>query len=694
MDRDALMDQFAPLIDLHTGPVGRVVTSERNPAAAHAFSFWTADTPEAVALDIGHIVVAFSEEAAVIGILDEPQRFSDLQTFLDDYFDFQGEEDIATALASTRPEILVFTCRVLATKHLRDDVRSRRPPKSGPVYYATTEAIRYALGGDGFSGTPIPVLLHRNGNPMRDEDGLPYLETDETGAARTVFQHTPVDVDADYLLGPEAGHANWTGQSGLATKTSHALFVISSVFQKANERVAALMFNVKGPDLLWLDKPAYAPDDGLSPADGLLPANTLHRELYRLMNLRPDPFTNLRVFAPFKDAPSNDAGDQINLDGRFIASDLDTLRVQRGESHVCYPILWTLSEVLRYPHRVFEGADLDDKFFGFLDELRDANIHSMAAFERKMAEIELYLNTENDDGKKPQTWNDHHRFTITKAKNRIRNLSAKCRGLLCRNLVNYGELPRCDGPFADRELRVIDLANCNTTVQELLVSATISRIWEYAEQGGGRLGVDKVIIFVDELNKYAPSGGRSGLRDTLVDIAARGRHLNVVLFGAQQFRSKVDDEVVGNAATSFYGRIGDEEITNPSYRSLSESTRAELLSLPKGTLLMRHAHIPVPIFGVFPKPPTMPGKEAHERYGQGVTSEPAQVVYRVMQRHAEIARRSPPTLAIVKGFVGEYALSDTRIDTYLSRFEENYPKAMSRQDPWQYFTMMVTKNER
>ncbi len=153
---------------------------------------------------------------------------------------------------------------------------------------------------------------------------------------------------------------------------------------------------------------------------------------------------------------------------------------------------------------------------------------------------------------------------------------------------------------------MIDLAHCNSTVQELLVSATISRIWQRAEQG--KLGVEKVIIFVDELNKYAPGGARGGLRDTLVDIAARGRHLNVVLFGAQQFRSKVDDEVVGNAATSFYGRIGDEEIISPSYRSLSEPTKAELLRVPKGTLLMRHAHVPVPVFGVFPRPPPYRGR--------------------------------------------------------------------------------------
>src|SRR3712207_7702264 len=71
--------------------------------------------------------------------------------------------------------------------------------------------------------------------------------------------------------------------------------------------------------------------------------------------------------------------------------------------------------------------------------------------------------------------------------------------------------------------------------------------------------------------------------------SARGRHLNLVLFGAQQFMSKVDDEVIGNAATSLYGRIGDEELTNSSYRSFSQTTREELLQLEKGRLLCRHA---------------------------------------------------------------------------------------------------------
>ena len=112
-----LPEVFAPLIDQRTGPIGRVVGSEREPAGAHAFCIWAAD--EARSLDVGHIVVAFSEEAAVIGVVDEPRRFSDLQSFLDDYFDRHGEEALAAELATRRPEILVFTVNVLATKHLR-----------------------------------------------------------------------------------------------------------------------------------------------------------------------------------------------------------------------------------------------------------------------------------------------------------------------------------------------------------------------------------------------------------------------------------------------------------------------------------------------------------------------------------------------------------------------------------------------
>ena len=158
---------------------------------------------------------------------------------------------------------------------------------------------------------------------------------------------------------------------------------------------------------------------------------------------------------------------------------------------------------------------------------------------------------------------------------------------------------------------MVDISACNTNVQELIVTSTINAIWKLAEKS--EMGVDKLIVFVDELNKYAPAGGEGGLRDTLVDIAARGRHLNVVLLGAQQFRSKVDGEILGNCGTSFYGRVGDEEIINAAYRSISETQKQELLGLAKGRMLVRHAHYRSPLFGTFPYPPTLPGI-----YGQRV----------------------------------------------------------------------------
>ena len=133
---------------------------------------------------------------------------------------------------------------------------------------------------------PIPALLHTNGNAERDERG--DERRDERGHVR--FQRAPVWLDGDYLLGPEAGHANWTGQSGLATKTSHALFLTSAVFQKLRERgesVAALMFNVKGPDLLWLDKPAE-PEPDLAEryqAAGARGLRDVDRDAYRALGL-------------------------------------------------------------------------------------------------------------------------------------------------------------------------------------------------------------------------------------------------------------------------------------------------------------------------------------------------------------------------------------------------------------------------
>lgn len=657
---------FSALIDERHGAIGRVVSSEKEPAGSNTFYFWASE--EQLSLDVGHIVVGFSEEAAVIGVVDEPRRFSDLRSFLDDFYDRRLEQALEPEPPTRRPEVLVFEVQVLRTRHLRSDIVSQRPVVSGPVYFATRDAVDYALGVEGFSGEQIPALLHTNGNAAYNADGA--VQRDEAG--NIAFQRSPLWLDEAYLLGPEAGHANWTGQSGLATKTSHALFLTSAVFQKmeaAGKTVAALLFNVKGPDLIWLDKPAI-PGEGMSDAyqaadfSGLKEADLA---AYESIGMEIRPFENLRIFAPFKPGqqPGGSHQGMVYLGSERYHDHLNTLRNAPGERECVYPILWNLEPLLFMAHKVFDRGDLDDKMWGLIAEFRDRE--AITSLNTLGARIRDILNELDDSG--GNEWHGHHKATILKALNRFNGLTTKFSGLLTEGDVDYGALPRTNDSFAPQEVRVIDIAHCNSNVQELLVTSIVDRVWKMAEKG--ELGVDKLIVFVDELNKYAPNGGEGGLRDTLVDIAARGRHLKVVLFGAQQFRSKVDTEILGNSGTSFYGRVGDEEIINSSYRSLSETTKAELLGLPKGRLLVRHAHFRAPLFGVFPRPPVIPGMDGQRIFnganGASGASAPADAIYRLLQKYPS---KDNPTQGQVRTVASD--LSAESIERICTQVEQRY----------------------
>ena len=661
-----LHDHF---LDLDLGPIGRVVTSEDSPATAHEFFFWTAETPAAQNLDIGHIVAAEAEDATAVAVLDDPRRYSDLQSFLDDFYAYDG--DPALEALSERVEILVFKARVLATKHRHEKKKSKRPVRTGPVFFATQPAIEYALGTEDFAGHKIPMLLHENGN---EKNGSP--------------QRTPLFVDGDYLLGPEAGHLNITGMSGLSTKTSHALFTIASTFQTVKDKkVAALMFNVKGADLLYLDKPVEV-DAEADPdlADRYRKANQKglppeDREMYESLGLDIKPFENLRIFAPL--AFGKDGGDGMVHAADLRTKDLNTLRNARGEDTCVHPIVWDLEDVLPHAGRIFDPTDYDDKFKGFVEYLRSVPVRTMRGFHSQLDEAFEYFE-ESDSS----YWNGHHQATIAKVRNRFGVLPSKCAGLLVHGRVEYGETPQVDGPFQDREMRVVDISHLSGVPQDLVVTKVINSVWEMAEQG--RLGVDKLVIFVDELNKYAPGGAKSSsLKDTLVDISARGRHLNLTLFGAQQFRSKVDDEVVGNAATSLYGRIGDEELTNSSYRSFSGTTREELLQLEKGRLLLRHAHYAVPVFGTFPRPMVLMGKQGTDIFGER-KGDAATSVLAVMRNLVKTGK--PPAITAIRTDIE--GVPEEQVYEALDAVQAAHRTGHGAADPYKNFRWNLTRGNR
>ena len=70
----------------------------------------------------------------------------------------------------------------------------------------------------------------------------------------------PIYANLEFLDGTRGAHASISGVSGVATKTSYATFLLYSLFHSESlgsdaVNSKALIFNVKGEDLLWLDTP-------------------------------------------------------------------------------------------------------------------------------------------------------------------------------------------------------------------------------------------------------------------------------------------------------------------------------------------------------------------------------------------------------------------------------------------------------
>jgi hypothetical protein len=143
----------------------------------------------------------------------------------------------------------------------------------------------------------------------------------------------------------------------------------------------------------------------------------------------------------------------------------------------------------------------------------------------------------------------------------------------------------------------VDISPLPDHLQCLVFGDVIKTVFDaklglYEDINAENLG--NVVIFADELNKYAPSGSGSKdrtLTQWLLDITERGRQLGVVLFGAEQFRSGVHDRILGNCSTNAYGRTNPVEISKAAdYKHLfSTSNKATISRLNQGQMLLQHA---------------------------------------------------------------------------------------------------------
>ena len=551
-------------------PVGRVVATELKPSTPHQFHFWTArESP----IGIGAIVRVEENGRVVYGVVTDGFAYSDLVTPMHAVIGADGDPVAAGSEGTVRAEIRLFTAAVL--RQMPEE--PLQPVPLGSVWLASDADVVLALRMDAYTrgelATGIPVGLYAGGG-----------------------SEAPVYLDCDFLLGPEAAHLNITGVSGLATKTSAVEFLLGSIFQTFpghKGSVAAVCFNVKGPDLCFLDQPASLNGEDL--------------RQYARLGLRPEPFEKVRYYAPLKP-------DGVNL---------NSLRTNEALAGNTEPLVWGLREVLDYAEVVLNRDDIDAKADAFIDflaervvgrEYVDEMLRGKSFHVQSFADLDEFFRAIFDFmeamGRGGEVWRTHHVATIRKVRNRLSNISTRSKGLVTDDGVS-NDLPW--GHFEDRSVHVVDVAGLDPLAQDLVFARVVSKLREHLERRD--LGVDHVVVFVDELNKYAPADGPDTyVRKMLLDLSERGRYLGLVLFSAQQFRSQVQRRVVGNAGTGIYGRMDMDELAMPAYATLSPATKIKLATLPKGELMLRHPHFTQPIFVKFPRPAVLNSREGIERF--------------------------------------------------------------------------------
>lgn len=570
-----------------TRVVGRIVATERKPNTPHQFHFWTElNSP----VGIGAIVRVSGdnkvngESPTIYGVVTEGLSYTERESAIE-----SSVSQIAShaAAAGNYGEMRLYTAAVLRTI----PEEPLQPVPMGDVFMATADEVNIALRMDSYlkdgSNSGIPVGLYRAGGT-----------------------EAPIYLDADFLIGPEAAHLNVTGMSGLATKTSAIEWLLASLFRhfpKERGSIAAVCFNVKGPDLCFLDQPGEVSDED--------------KAMYDLMGVPAEPFKQTHYFAPYT--------------AKGIT--LNTLRSHDSLMHNVSPLTWGLREVLEYTEVLLTKDDVDAKADALIDFIAE-NVVNMSFSDailsethevRSFADLDAWFKDllKGMERTNTQQWRTHHVATVRKVRNRLLNISTRCAGLVTDS-GHVSDLPF--GDFKDRDLYVVDVANLEEDAQDLVFSRIVSKLREHLERRD--LGVKHLVVFVDELNKYAPNDGDDTfVRKMLLDIAERGRYLGLVLFSAQQFRSQVHRRVVGNSGTSLFGRTDADELTTPGYYVLSAATRTKLATLEKGQLMVRHPHFTQPIFVHFPRPAVMRGRDGADLYPQATDVTLEVAVYRSLR---------------------------------------------------------------
>jgi DNA helicase HerA-like ATPase len=396
----------------------------------------------------------------------------------------------------------------------------------------------------------------------------------------------PIYVNLEFLDGTRGGHVSISGISGVATKTSFALFLLYSIFRsgvlgKKSVNAKALVFSVKGEDLLFLDHRNIKLDGDLVAA-------------YATLGLPAEPFSAVGFFAPpTPDDPS----------GRPFVT---------GRTSGVTSFWWTLAEFCSEELLPYVFADAEDERNQYT-----MVIHQVAARLRREA-TPVGDGAVSVESKILRTYSDLVEFvsdrltddearrdwagavtgmgTVNAFLRRLRSSLKPLRTLVRGDLADTpGRRVSTEG----RQVTVVDLHNLPERAQRFVVGVVLAAETARKEAAGA---AGLLFTMIDELNKYAPREGSSPIKEVLLDIAERGRSLGIILIGAQQTASEVERRIVSNSSIKVVGRLDPAEAGRPEYGFLPPSQRQRAVLAKPGTMFVAQPEIPVPLAVEFPFP--------------------------------------------------------------------------------------------
>ncbi len=540
--------------------IGKVSATEKFPSTIDDFYFWTDKKQILSPFDI--VKVKHENESVSYGVIEEINHITDAPSHFTSYIssDFGSVDERIGNM--NRLGMNYVKARVVSnTKDIYTPVLNGQQ-----VSLCSEKDVKQALG----------LTEDEVKNPLV----CGYLQMYQ-GEERIKVK---VLLNSHFLIGPDGAHINISGISGLAAKTSYSMFLLRAIQNKfkmeGGETAAFVFFNVKGRDLMAIDEPNPELDDS-------------DKAIYSDLGLSDQPFENVHYYYPYsKDDPAK-------VQSYALASDVENQRM-KGVAHT-YKFTFGENQ---------DKLDLllanEDDSSGTLESCvnyiinQEGGFNNIEKWETLKTEVDKCTKTGSNGGQRNEiqvaSWRKFKRC-ITKAlsndvfaKNTVKDEVELC------HEIQYKLKPN--------QVMVIDIARLDENTQSFVFGSVARAIYDL-KLGAERDDIpNKVILFVDELNKYASNDvpKNSPILKQLLDIAERGRSLGIIMVSVEQFRSAIHDRVKGNCATQAYGRTNAIEVSKADYKYIPKTFQNMMTRLSQGEYIISNPALRSLVNVKFPNP--------------------------------------------------------------------------------------------